>query len=198
MAKLLTIVGATGTQGSSVVDAMLSLKPEWSLRALTRNPESEAAQNLHSKGVQIVGADLDDAASLEAAFRDTHAIFAVTDFFAPFAQTGLDIETSKEIEWTRCLNIINAASKTDALEHFIWSTLPPAARNSRDRAAGAFHIAHFESKNRADDRIRSMPELLAKTTFVWVGWYAGNFQYPIFKPAFMVSDSREQVFIGRF
>jgi hypothetical protein len=187
MSKILTVIGATGTQGSSVIDAMLTLGNEWSLRAITRQPTSQAAQTLQKKGIEVVGADLGDVASLKAAFEGSHAVFAVTDFFTPFVLNGLDIEKSKAIEWTQCANIIEAAAATSTLQHFIWSTLPPAARNSKARTAGPYQIPHFDAKNRAEEQIKSMPDLVAKTTFVWVGWYASNFQYPIFKPSHMVS-----------
>ena len=95
MTRILTVIGATGTQGSSVIDAMLPLSHEWSLRAITRNPSGQAAQALQARGVQVVGADLLHPASLEAAFEGSHAIFAVTDFFSPFMLNGLDIERLK-------------------------------------------------------------------------------------------------------
>jgi len=187
MTKILTVVGATGSQGSSVINAMLPLASKWSIRAITRSPYSSAGQALQARGVEVIAADLTDAASVKAAFAGSYAIFAMTDFFQPFMAVGLDIARAEEIERTHCVNIIEAAASTTTLEHFIWSTLPPAERNSKHREAGPYDIPHFKGKNQVEDEIKSMPKLLAKTTFVWVGWYASNFQYPIFKPAFMVS-----------
>lgn len=53
--KVIVVFGATGTQGGSVVDALL--KDGWKVRGVTRNPDSEAAQKLAAKGVAIVKGD---------------------------------------------------------------------------------------------------------------------------------------------
>lgn len=66
--QLLTVVGGTGTQGRSVIDA--ALKNGYSkIRATTRNPDSKNAQELAAKGVEVVKADVNDEASLVKAFE---------------------------------------------------------------------------------------------------------------------------------
>lgn len=45
--------------------------PGWTLRAVTRNPESEAAKKLTEQGIEVVQADFDDETSLEKAFEVT-------------------------------------------------------------------------------------------------------------------------------
>jgi NAD(P)-dependent dehydrogenase (short-subunit alcohol dehydrogenase family) len=184
MAKRIAVVGATGTQGSSVVQAVLkSGSPgEWSIRALARNPEGEPAQALKTSGVEVVAADLNDVQSLRTAFSDCYAVFAVTDFFVPFAALGCDIEKTIELEEKYASNILEAVKSNPSIAHFIWSTLPEAEKIS----GGELRIPHFVAKNRMDERIKADPELLAKTTFLWVGWYATNIRYPIFKPSFLV------------
>jgi hypothetical protein len=183
MSKTLTIIGATGIQGSSVVEAALRFPQEWRIRALTRNPEGPSAQALLVKGIEVVKADLNDISTLSTAFASSHAIFATTDFFGPFGALGANTQKAIAMEWEQTRNIIEAALACDTLQHFVWSTLPHAARISN----GKFHIGHFEAKNRGEDLIRDHPLLLAKTTFAYVGWYASNFSYPIFKPVWVVS-----------
>lgn len=53
------------------------------MRAITRNPDSQAARALADlvPGIQVVKADLDDVESLKAAFTGVDAIFGVTDFW---------------------------------------------------------------------------------------------------------------------
>jgi uncharacterized protein YbjT (DUF2867 family) len=68
MSKLLTVVGATGTQGQSVIESALKDK-SYSIRAITRNPSSEKAKLLASKGIEVVKADLNDEQSLVEAFK---------------------------------------------------------------------------------------------------------------------------------
>lgn len=43
----------------------------WTVRAVTRNPQSEAATKLSNEGIEVVQADFDDEASLAKAFEVT-------------------------------------------------------------------------------------------------------------------------------
>ncbi|KAK8140061.1 nitrogen metabolic regulation nmr [Apiospora sp. TS-2023a] len=171
MSKIITIVGATGTQGGSVVRALLD-NPKYTIRAITRNVKSDAAQALAARGVEVVEADLHDVGSLRVAFVGSHAIFAVTNFFDVLPAMG--VEKSMEIETRLGANLADAAAATESLTHYVWSTLP----NSRRNTGG-----EIVSKNRVDDYIQEKhPRLLQKTTFFWAGWYAGNMNYPWFQP----------------
>ena len=84
MPQTIVVLGATGTQGASVVDAFLPLAPEWNTRAVTRNPDSAAAQALLVKGVEVVKADTGEVSTMTAAFTGATTIFAVTDSWATF------------------------------------------------------------------------------------------------------------------
>lgn len=69
--KTIAVTGATGGQGGGVVNIMKKT-PGWKVRAVTRNPESEAAKQLATDGsVEVVRADFDDEASLVKAFEVT-------------------------------------------------------------------------------------------------------------------------------
>lgn len=185
MVQRVAVIGAAGTQGSSVVRSLL--KPPqndtWTIRAITRTADSNAAHLLQGEGVDVVEADLDDGSSLRAAFANCQAVFAATDFFVPFAANGANAAAAIELEWRRATKIADAVSTSSSIEHFIWSTLPHAGRISN----GKYHPAHFVAKNRLEDRIRREPNLLRRTTFLWVGWYATNFLYPVFAPTLLVS-----------
>lgn len=65
--KIIAVTGATGSQGGGVVNVMKKA-PGWKVRALTRNPASDAAQKLADEGIEIVRADFDDEKSLQQAF----------------------------------------------------------------------------------------------------------------------------------
>lgn len=88
-----------------------------------------------------------------------------------------------KVEVEQGKNLANAAIKTPTLKHYIWSTLPNAMKISN----GQYLVPHFEAKNKIDEYIRSQPELLAKSTFLWVTWYASNYKFPMFTPNFLVS-----------
>jgi uncharacterized protein YbjT (DUF2867 family) len=57
MSKLITVFGATGNQGGSVVRAILAdpvLSKEFKIRAITRDPSKPSAKELAAKGVEVV------------------------------------------------------------------------------------------------------------------------------------------------
>ena len=66
--KIIAVTGATGAQGGGVVNVMKKT-PGWKVRAVTRNPESDAAKKLAAEGIEVVQADFDDEASLLKAFE---------------------------------------------------------------------------------------------------------------------------------
>ncbi|KAL3455539.1 hypothetical protein BJX64DRAFT_272281 [Aspergillus heterothallicus] len=175
MSKLAVIVGATGTQGGSVVDALLA-SPSYRVRGLTRNPSSAAAQALAAKGAEMIYADLNDESSLVAAFADANVIFAVTDLFEPAMKLG--VEEGKKVEFAQATNIVKAAKRILTLEHYIWSTLP----NSNALSAGKFNVPFFDNKSAVDEYIRKDEQFLAKTTFLYLTFYSTNMFFPVFLP----------------
>ena len=57
------------------------------------------------------------------------------------------------------------------LKHFIQSSLPPARKLSN----GKFVVPHFDAKQTALEWTEAhAPELVAKTTTLWMGWYSSN------------------------
>jgi uncharacterized protein YbjT (DUF2867 family) len=57
MPKVLTVFGATGKQGGSIIEAMLSdatLRKEFTIRGVTRDASKPAAQALAARGVEVV------------------------------------------------------------------------------------------------------------------------------------------------
>lgn len=57
MSKILTVFGATGNQGGSVVEAVLAdptLSKEFKIRGVTRDVNKPGAKRLASKGVELV------------------------------------------------------------------------------------------------------------------------------------------------
>lgn len=67
--KIITVFGATGSQGGSVVNVFLhdpKLKGEWSVRAVTRDTTKESAKKLESQGAEVVSVGLQNCISLES------------------------------------------------------------------------------------------------------------------------------------
>jgi uncharacterized protein YbjT (DUF2867 family) len=69
------VTGATGKQGGAVVAALLQAGR--SVRAMTRDPQSNAAQALAAQGVEVVKGDFNDTASLDAALVGVDGIFSM-------------------------------------------------------------------------------------------------------------------------
>lgn len=130
------VTGATGPHGGAVVRALLSAGR--SVRALTRNPNAEKAQELAVLGAELVTGDLLDRDSMIEAMSDSVAVYAVT---TPFGQ-----DSAAETEQGE--QIIAAASAT----RVPWLVLASVA--SANRASG---VPHFESKWQIEQRLASSP-----------------------------------------
>ncbi|KAK7423716.1 hypothetical protein QQX98_000906 [Neonectria punicea] len=176
--KIITVVGATGNQGAGVLSVVIG-NPEYHVRALTRHSDSCTARELSAKGVEVVAADIDDVESLKAAFSGSHIIYAITNFFEPFAKFGA--EKAAEIETQQGVNLARAASATPTLQHYIWSTLPDIVAIS----GGKYAVPHYVAKNKVDAFIRLDAGLLKKTTLLWITWYHSNYKAPPFTPYFI-------------
>ncbi|KAK4959956.1 hypothetical protein LTR10_002845 [Elasticomyces elasticus] len=169
MTKTIAVIGSTGQQGGAVAKAMLKVDG-WKVRGITRNVNGRGAQALASEGAEMVAADIDDVESMTKAFEGVQAVFCVTNFWEHLGR-GLDADVAGEKEASQAFSIALAASKVATLEHYVFSTLPSAL----DLTRGQRPVPHMDHKARVDDRIRQeLPELAAKTTFVWLGWYAAN------------------------
>ena len=166
--KIIAIIGATGAQGGGLARAILSDKGEFRVRALTRNPDSDAARTLASEGAEVVRADIDDAASVRAAFEGAHGAFLVTNFWEHF---------SPEREIAQARTMAEAASAT-GVHHVIWSTLEdtrkwvPLTDDRMPTLLEKYKVPHFDGKGEADEIFR---ELGVPTTFLATSFYWDNF-----------------------
>ncbi len=136
--KLHTIVvtGATGRQGGAVARGLLA--QGWSVRAITRHPESAAAAQLRVQGMEVARGDLDDPQSLVAALSGAHGLFGVTDFW----ESGLRREVRQG------MNLVDAA-RTAGLTHFVFSSVGGAERTQ------GLRISHFDSKREIEAYLHS-------------------------------------------
>lgn len=82
--KIITVYGATGNQGGSVVNSLLENKSgDFKIRGVTRNPDSEKAKALAARGVEIVKADGLRKDQMLVAFQGTWAVFLNTNSVDP-------------------------------------------------------------------------------------------------------------------
>src|SRR5688572_29016421 len=84
--NVIAVVGATGAQGGGLARSILEdSEGAFAVRALTRNPGSDAARKLAEQGAEVVRADLDDVDSLTAAFDGASGAYCMTNFFEHFS-----------------------------------------------------------------------------------------------------------------
>ncbi|XXG93889.1 hypothetical protein Hte_000138 [Hypoxylon texense] len=189
--KIIVVIGATGKQGGSVANTFLGL-PGWHVRALTRNPSSDASKSLAAKGAEVVRGDLADPSSLAKAFENANAIFLNTDFWEVYwpAKAASDAEGEPlegasikafTNETTNGQNAVDAAAAVPTLERFVYSALGPVARASKGKYTRSMHA---DAKAEIVDYIETKPELAEKTCLIYPGAYAENpILYPRFDPA---------------
>ena len=164
--KIIAVVGATGAQGSGLVEAILAdPKGGFQARALTRNPESGKAKALARRGAEVVAADLDDPESVRRAFRGADGAFCVTFFWDHF---------SPEKELAQAKTMAEAA-KHAGLRHVVWSSLEDTRRRvplDDDRMPtlmGKYKVPHFDAKGEADAFFLGLgiPATVLLTSFYW-------------------------------
>jgi uncharacterized protein YbjT (DUF2867 family) len=164
--KIIAVTGATGAQGGGLVRAILADPAGgYTARAITRNPDSDAARALRDQGVEMVQADLDDEAGMRRAFAGAHGAFCVTNFWEHF---------SPEREQAQARNLARAA-RAAGVKHAIWSTL----EDVRDYVAvgderiptlpGGYKVPHMDAKGEANAFFRGAgaPTTYLHTSFYW-------------------------------
>jgi uncharacterized protein YbjT (DUF2867 family) len=72
---VVAVLGATGRQGGAVTRHLLA--DGWHVRAVTRDPSGDAAQQLRSLGAEVVQADMGDPGTLVAAFQGADGVYSV-------------------------------------------------------------------------------------------------------------------------
>ncbi len=134
-ADVILVSGATGTQGGAVARELTSRG--YSVRGLTRNPDSDASRALSALGVQMVRGDFDDAASLDAALEGAYGAFSVQQY------RGIGVEA--EIRQSKTFA---DAARRAGVEHFIYSSVLFARLGTG--------VPQFESKREIEDYVRSL------------------------------------------
>ena len=134
-AKLILVSGATGRQGGAVARELLSRG--YPVRGLTRNPDSERAQQLAGLGIDMVKGDFDDVDSLNSATQGVYGVFSVQNFW----------EHGKQGEIRQGRNLADAAKRAGA-SHFVYTSVASADKNTG--------IPHFDSKYEIEEYIKSI------------------------------------------
>jgi uncharacterized protein YbjT (DUF2867 family) len=164
--KPIAVFGATGAQGGGLARAILD-DPEggFSVRAITRNVDSDRARALAARGAVVVAADLDDAASVARAMEGAYGAYCVTNFWEHF---------SPQRELAQAGNLAQAAASA-GVRHAIWSTLEdtrekvPLDDPRMPTLQERYKVPHFDAKAQADAFFRDagVPTTFLRTSFYW-------------------------------
>lgn len=146
MPQILAVFGATGLQGSSIIDYVFNdtkLSKQYTLRAITRDPTSEKAARLKAKNVEVVQGDVSIRGSLDNALAGVHTVFLMT---VP------DFSKSPDAEFEAAKNVADVCLEK-SVQYIIFSTLPSVS----DISGGTYNkVAMFDVKARAERYIRSL------------------------------------------
>jgi uncharacterized protein YbjT (DUF2867 family) len=133
--RIVLISGATGQQGGSTAKALAG--KGFKIRAMTRNPESDASKALAAGGAELVKADLDDEASLRAALKGVWGAYAVQNTWT----AGVEGEEAQGHRFAKL-------AREAGVEHYVYASVASADRNTG--------IPHFENKFRVENTVRGL------------------------------------------
>lgn len=131
----IAVFGATGQQGGAVIDALLDHSAP--VRALVRDPQSDRAQALAARGVELAGIRTDDTASLIAALTGVEAFY----FMTPEANSIEEVQTELRIG----TGLVEAAASA-RVPHVVFSSVFGA-----DQEHG---VPHHDSKHSIEEHLK--------------------------------------------
>lgn len=149
--RKILVTGATGKQGSAVVNALVSNPPPYphQILALTRNTESPTAQKLSSKSpkITLLAGDLNNCpAILTKANADNNPVWGVFSMQLPsMGQKNV----ADSIEETQGKALVDAALSAGA-KHFVYSSVDRGGANSINDPT---NIPHFISKHNIEKHL---------------------------------------------
>ena len=135
--KIIAVTGATGQQGGAVARKLLA--DGWKVRALTRDLDKPAAQELKALGAEVVAGDLESRDQLDAAFKGAYGVFSVQNFWLPNVGFEGEIRQGK--------NVADVA-KAAGVQHLVYSSVGAAHRGLGQK--------HFDSKWLIEQHIHTL------------------------------------------
>jgi uncharacterized protein YbjT (DUF2867 family) len=144
--QTILVTGATGNQGGTVARHLLQ-RGKFKVRAMVRDENKPTAQALKQAGAELIIGDFNDRASLDRALQGVYGVFSIQDF-----RDGAAVEIRQG-------KALADAAKTAGVEHFVYSSVGSAERNTG--------IPHFDSKFQVEEYIRSigLPHTILRPVF---------------------------------
>lgn len=167
--KIITVFGATGSQGGGLVRAICNdTGSEFTARAVTRDPDSDKAKALAAAGAEVVYGDLGNEESVHNALDGAYGAFFVTFFWAHFSPEQEKAEAA----------VFAKAAKQAGLKHAIWSTLEdtrdlvPLHDDRMPTLRDIYKVPHFDAKGESNQQFIDAG---VPTTFFHASFYWDNF-----------------------
>jgi len=165
-----TVFGATGKQGGSVICA-LAQDEKYCLRGVAKSADNPKYKDLKDHGVEMMVTNFATGEGLDEAFKGTHVVFLVTPSF------DQDIE-GKEFE---CGVRLIEKAKEHGVKTVVFSTSVHAHAISKQK----YNVPHFDAKARLTEYLRNLQQKekpFEHVIFVAPGFYYQNFYWKAFSP----------------
>lgn len=140
-AETVLVFGATGKQGGAVVNALTTAG--WNVRAFVRDPASQAAKTLASRGMELVHGDFSDVASMRAAMDQAYGVFSIQP---NSGSPGSGITDADEVRYGKM--IADLAVET-GIRHLVYSSAGIIGQ-------GRTGLGNLDCKIEIEDHVRSL------------------------------------------
>jgi len=183
--KIITVFGATGKQGSSVICALLK-DNKYKIRGVARSrdqKDSERFNKLKEKGVEMFKANVTTGEGIDDALKGAHIVFLTLPSFDPEVE-GHEYEIGRKLV---------EKAKSHGVKVLIWSTSPHAQKIS----GGKYLVPQFTEKAKLEEFIRNNQkgkDAFEIALFVAPSFYYQNFLEKAFAPKKNQSGTFEFIF----
>ncbi|OBZ72432.1 NmrA-like family domain-containing protein 1 [Grifola frondosa] len=175
--QLILVIGATGAQGSAVINKLLAPCSDgspspYAVRAMTRDLGSRRAKEFASRGIECVQGAFDDFPSVAAALEGAYGAWVNTD--------GFTVGEEKEV-WAG-IRIFEIAKQVGTLKHYIWSSLDYALKEGHYDCK--YRCEHYDGKGRVADWIKSQSNEVDEDGMTWSIVTSGPYMDMLFNMMF--------------
>ena len=132
--KTIFVTGGTGNQGGAVARNLI--EQGFTIKVLTRNPNSIKSENLKTMNIEVVKGDLNNADTYREYLKNVYGIFSVQTF-----ENGVEKEINQGIT-------LATLAKEFGIKHFLYSSVFGADLNTG--------VAHMESKFKIENHIKQI------------------------------------------
>ncbi|GBE83630.1 NAD(P)-binding protein [Sparassis crispa] len=160
MKKVILVIGATGAQGLAVIDKLLEpsadgLPSPYTIRALTRDPQSKRSLELAQKGVEIVKGSFYDFPTVKTALEGAYGAWVNTD--------GFTVGEAKEI--FAGIRIFELAKQSKTMRHYVWSSLDYSLK--KGGYDQKYRCEHYDGKARVAEWMKAQPSVVSDDAMSW-------------------------------